>query len=153
MFQRGRFTAFRKGVLQYLILNTLIEKPMHGYEIMRSMSEDFGGFYRPSAGATYPILQNLEDEGYIIGKDEDGKRVYSIAPKGSQYLKENEEKFKAMIDKRKSFFDERKELNRELRNLGSLVMTNYHDLTPEKSKEIAQIIKDARRKIDDIIST
>lgn len=152
MFQRGRFTAFRKGVLQYLILKTLSEKPMHGYEIMRSMSEDFGGFYRPSAGATYPILQNLEDEGYITGKDEDGKRVYSIEPKGSQYLKENEEKFKVMIEKRKSFFDERKELNRELRNLGSLVMTNYHDLTTEKSKEIAQIIKDARRKIDDMIS-
>ena len=152
MFPRGRFVAFRKGVLQYLILKTLSEKPMHGYEIMRSLSEEFGGFYRPSAGAVYPILQMLEDEEYITGREEEGKRIYSITSKGTEYLKKREEKFKTAIEKRKAFFRERKGLNRELRNLTSLITTNYRDLTPEKADRIAQLIKETRRKIDDVIS-
>ena len=152
LFTQRRFGAFRKGALQYLILQSLSQKPMHGYEIMRSLSEDFGGFYRPSAGATYPILQTLEDEGYITGKDEEDKRVYSITPKGTNFLSENEEKFKGMIEKRKEFLEERKGLNRELRNLVNLIMTNYRDLSPDKAEKISQIIKETRRKIDDLIS-
>jgi len=125
---------------------------MHGYEIMRSLGEEFGGFYRPSAGAIYPILQALEDEGYIKGEEQEDKRIYSITPKGTEFLRKSEEKFKAIIEKRKAFFRERKGLNRELRNLAGLIMTNYHDLTPEKADKIAQIMKETRRKIDDIIS-
>jgi len=152
LFPHIRFGAFRKGVLRHLILQALSEKPMHGYEIMRSMGEEFGGFYRPSAGAIYPILQDLEDEGYIKGEEQEDKRIYSITPKGTEFLKKGEEKFRAMIEKRKAFFGERKGLNRELRNLASLIMTNYHDLTPEKADKVAQVIKETRRKIDDIIS-
>ena len=152
MFPRRRFAGFRRGALQYLILKSLSEKPKHGYEIMRSLSEEFGGFYRPSAGAIYPILQTLEDEGYIKGEEQEDKRVYLITPKGIGFLENSEEKFKAVIEKRKTFFIERRGLNRELRNLASLIMTNYRDLTPEKAERIAQIIKETRRKIDDIIS-
>jgi DNA-binding PadR family transcriptional regulator len=147
-----RMHGFRKGMLQHMVLKSLADKPKHGYEIMQSLGEEFQGAYQPSPGALYPILQMLEEEGYVAGKDEEGKRIYSITPEGSEYLKASEEKFKALIDKRKAFFDERKGLNRELRNLGSLVMTNYRDMTPEKAERIAQIIKEARRKIDDIIS-
>lgn len=135
-----------------MILRSLSEKPMHGYEIMAKLGEEFGGFYRPSPGAIYPILQILEDQGYITGEEKEGKRTYSITPKGTEYLKEGEEKFKAIIEKRKSFIRERRGLNRELRNLASLIMTNYHDLAQDKADKIAQILKEARRKIDDIIS-
>ena len=144
--------AFRKGGLQYLILQALAEKPMHGYDIIRSLSEEFGGFYQPSAGAIYPTLQTLEDQEYVKGEEKEGKRTYSITEKGKEHLKESVEKYKAMIEKRKALFGERRSLNRELRNLASLVMTNYRDLTPEKADRIAQILKEARRKIDDIIS-
>jgi len=152
MFPHGRPPAFRRGILQYLILRALSEKPMHGYEIMRSLGEEFGGFYRPSAGAIYPVLQTLEDEGYIKGEEQEEKRIYSITPKGTEFMRKSEEKFKAIIEKRKAFFGERKGLNRELRNLASLIMTNYHDLTSEKADKIAQIMKETRRKIDDIVS-
>ncbi len=152
MFVRGRFRAFRKGVLRYLILRSLSQKPMHGYEIMSNLSDEFGGFYRPSAGATYPILQTLEEEGYITGKDEEGRRVYSITQEGTAFLKTAEGKFREITERRKEFLQERKALNRELRNLANLIMTNYRDLTPEKADRISQIIKESRRKIDDVIS-
>jgi DNA-binding PadR family transcriptional regulator len=144
--------GFRRGALQHMVLKSLAEKPKHGYEIMDSLSQEFAGFYRPSSGSTYPILQMLEKEEYVTGKDEEGKRIYSITPKGTEYLKESEERFKTLIEKKKAFFLERESLDRELRNLTSLIMTNYRDISSEKAEEIAQIIKEARRKIDDTIS-
>jgi DNA-binding PadR family transcriptional regulator len=147
-----RMHGFRKGMLQHMVLKSLADKPKHGYEIMQSLGEEFEGSYQPSPGTLYPILQMLEEEGYVTGKDDEGKRTYSITPEGSEYLKASEERFRTLIENRKAFFGERRALSRELRNLGSLVMTNYHDMSPEKSERIAQIIKEARRKIDDIIS-
>jgi DNA-binding PadR family transcriptional regulator len=124
---------------------------MHGYEVMKNLGEEFGGLYRPSAGSIYPTIQELEDDGYVIGEEKEGKKVYSITPKGMDLMKRDEEKFKAIIEERKSFLSERRGLNRELRNLTSLIMTNYRDLKTEKADEIAQILKEARRKISDII--
>ena len=151
MFPRRRLAVFRRGVLRFLILQSLSEKPMHGYEIMKNLGEEFGGFYRPSAGAIYPTLEALEDEGYVIGEEKEGKKVYSVTSKGIEFMKKSEDKVKAIIERRKAFLSERRGLNRELRNLVSLIMTNYRDLEIEKADEIAQVLKETRRKISDII--
>ena len=146
-----RLAVFRRGVLRYLILQSLSAKPMHGYEIMKSLGEEFGGLYRPSAGAIYPTLEALEDKGYIKREEKEGKKTYSITSKGIEFMKKSEDKVKAIIEIRKAFLRERRGLNRELRNLVSLIMINYRDLKIEKADEIAQVLKEARRKISDII--
>lgn len=151
MFPRRRLAIFRRGVLRFLILQSLSEKPMHGYEIMKNLGEEFGGLYQPSAGAIYPTLEALEDEGYVIGEEKEGKKVYSVTSKGIEFMKKSEGKVKAIIERRKAFLRERRGLNRELRNLVSLIMTNYRDLKVEKADEIAQVLKETRRKITDII--
>jgi len=151
MFLRRRLAVFRKGVLRYLILQSLNEKPMHGYEIMKSLGDEFGGLYRPSAGAIYPTIKALEDKGYVIGAEKDGKKIYTVTPKGIDYTKEGAAKVQALLEKRRGFLKERKTLNRELRNLASLIMTNYRDFEKEKADEIAQVLKEARRKISDLI--
>ena len=151
MFRRRRLAVFRKGVLQYLILQALSEKPRHGYEIMKRLGDEFGAFYRPSAGAIYPTLQTFEDKGYVTSDEHDGKKVYSITPEGRAYMKKGEDQVKAIIENRRAFLKERKSLNRELRNVVSLIMTNYRDLETEKVDAIAQMLKDARRKISEII--
>ena len=151
MFPQRRLAVFRRGVLRFMILKSLCEKPMHGYEMMKNLGEEFGGLYRPSAGAIYPTIQELEDDGYVVGEEKEGKKIYSITPKGMDLMKRDEEKFKAIIEERKSFLSERSGLNRELRNLMSLIMTNYRDMKIEKADEIAQILKEARRKISDTI--
>ncbi len=48
---------------------------MYGYEIMKNLGEEFGGLYRPSAGAIYPTIQELEDDGYVIGEMKEGKYI------------------------------------------------------------------------------
>lgn len=124
---------------------------MHGYDIIKSLDEEFGGVYRPSAGAIYPTLQALEDEGLVTAEEKEGKKIYTITLEGKEFLKKGEEKIKDMMENRKAFLSERKELNHEIRNLSSLIFTNYRDLKKEKADAIAQVLKEARRKITDII--
>ncbi|KPV65065.1 MAG: hypothetical protein AOA65_0568 [Candidatus Bathyarchaeota archaeon BA1] len=66
-------------------------------------------------------------------------------------LKREEGMFKEMIESRRAFIEERKGLNRELRNFASLIRTNYLDLTPEKAERIRLVLEEARKKITDII--
>ncbi len=151
MFPHRGFGVFRKGILRYVILQSLSERPMHGYEIMKSLSDEFEGAYRPSAGAIYPTLQALEEGGYVSSEEKEGKKIYTITPKGKEFMREGEDRFKALIERRRAFLSERRVLNRELRNLASLILTNYRDLEKEKVDLVAQVLKEARRKISDII--
>ena len=84
MGRRGRAFAF--GEIRLAILSLLDEGPKHGYQIMKEMGERFGGLYSCSAGSVYPTLQQLEDEGLVTGKREDGKRVYHITAAGREEL-------------------------------------------------------------------
>lgn len=151
MFQFRRRAMFRRNILRHMILKALTEKPMHGYEIIKALGEEFGGPFRPSAGAIYPTLQTLEEEGLIKGEETDEKRIYSITTKGIEALKREENTFKETIENRKAFIEERKGLNRELRNFASLILTNYRDLTPDKADKICLVLQETRKKINEII--
>ena len=48
-----------------LILVSLASGPKHGYELMKELETKSGGIYKASAGAIYPALQQLEDEGMV----------------------------------------------------------------------------------------
>lgn len=87
-FRRGRL--FEQGDLKYVILKLLAEKPRHGYEIIKELSDRFGGTYAPSAGTVYPTLALLEDMGFAsVAVEEGGKKVYAITAEGRRYLEEN----------------------------------------------------------------
>jgi len=81
-----RKRMFKRGDLKYVILAFLKEEPMHGYEIIRRLEEDSGGTYSPSPGSIYPTLQMLEDQGFVVSEQEDGKKVYRITDEGSAFL-------------------------------------------------------------------
>jgi DNA-binding PadR family transcriptional regulator len=58
----------QKGYIRIAVLILLSKKPCHGYEIRREIRARTGGFWRPTAGGIYPILQDLEESGYIEGE-------------------------------------------------------------------------------------
>ena len=138
-------------MLRHLILQSLQEQPTHRYDLIKRIGFEFGGLYKPSAGAIYSAVQTLEDEGYVIGEEKEGRKVYSVTPEGIEFLKKREDVVKNMIETRQTFLQERRSLNRELRNLVSLIMTNYHELESEKADTISQILKEARRKVSNVI--
>src|SRR4051812_39250222 len=61
---RGRGRAPR-GDVRTAVLVLLNEEPMHGYQLMQAIADRTGGRWRPSPGAIYPTLNQLEDEGLI----------------------------------------------------------------------------------------
>ena len=74
----------QRGDIGPIIQDLLREKPMHGYEIIRTLEERTHGMWRPSAGSVYPTLQMLEEQGLVVSRETEGKKVYSLTEKGRQ---------------------------------------------------------------------
>ena len=62
----------RRGFLRPQIVQLLEKRPMNGVDIMNELQEMSHGWYRPSPGSIYPLLEQLEKEG-LIAKNKDGK--------------------------------------------------------------------------------
>lgn len=71
-----------RGDVRAAVLALLSEEPMHGYQIIREITERSAGVWRPSAGSVYPTLQMLADEGLVEVAEEDGKKVYNLTETG-----------------------------------------------------------------------
>ncbi len=88
---RRRRQWFEAGDMKYVILKLLRDKPRHGYEVMKELEDQLRGCYSPSPGTVYPTLQWLEDEGLVVGKDVEGKKVYEITDTGRRFLDEHKD--------------------------------------------------------------
>ena len=64
------------------VLALLLERPMHGYEIIQELDSRTNGIWRPSPGSVYPTLQLLEDEGLIEQEAEGGRKSYHLTDAG-----------------------------------------------------------------------
>src|SRR5437016_11494510 len=118
---------FGAGDMKYVILKLVKDKARHGYEVMKELEEQMHGCYSPSPGTVYPTLQWLEDEGLVVAKDVEGKKVYEITDAGRKFLDEHRD----MVD---DIFDRvREAVDRTLggamgdvnRSLGRLVKAVY----------------------------
>jgi DNA-binding PadR family transcriptional regulator len=154
----GRF--FERGAIKFVILDLLKEKPRHGYDIIRELEERSGGFYSPSPGVVYPTLQALEDQDFVRSQEEEGgKKVYSITDAGIGYLEAHKEQTRQHRDRMDAcggwtgsgegpgamhemswfFGDVARALRRTLND-------------PEKLAEIRQVLRDTKKKIDEIVA-
>src|SRR6059036_2838637 len=95
----GRRQWFGAGDMKYVILKLLKDKPRHGYEVMKELEEQLHGCYSPSPGTVYPTLQWLEDEGLVVAKDVEGKKVYEITDAGRQFLEEHRDVVDDIFDR------------------------------------------------------
>jgi DNA-binding PadR family transcriptional regulator len=64
------------------VLALLLERPMHGYEMIQELESRTGGIWRPSPGSIYPTLQLLEDEGLIQAETSGGRKAYTLTEAG-----------------------------------------------------------------------
>jgi DNA-binding PadR family transcriptional regulator len=86
---RRRRQFFESGEVKYVILRLIRDKPRHGYEIIKALERETGGWYTASAGTVYPTLQLLEDQSYVRIVETEGKKVYHITPEGEAFLDEH----------------------------------------------------------------
>ncbi|MHA7271085.1 PadR family transcriptional regulator [Arthrobacter sp. HLT1-20] len=80
--------VFAHGALRLYLLAVLEEGPQHGYEIIRALTDRFGGTYSPSAGTVYPRLAKLQEEGFLETTMEGRRTVYSLTAAGRAELEQ-----------------------------------------------------------------
>jgi DNA-binding PadR family transcriptional regulator len=78
-------------MIELAILGLLKERPMHGYQLNRELTEQLGGMWRVSYGSLYPSLRRLERQGAITSPTGTGARrktVYAITDEGERMFLE-----------------------------------------------------------------
>ncbi len=82
-------TISTTSFVKLYILHLLNQKDYYGNRLKYEISRRLDGKWSPSPGMIYPMLNNLEQEGYIIGNWEEPtkrtKRVYSITDEGRKH--------------------------------------------------------------------
>jgi DNA-binding PadR family transcriptional regulator len=82
--RRGRRAP--RGDVRAAVLQLLGEAPMHGYQLMQRIAERSEGAWRPSPGAIYPVLAQLDDEGLIEVTRDEGRKLATLTDQGRAYV-------------------------------------------------------------------
>jgi DNA-binding PadR family transcriptional regulator len=103
----------QKGYLKLAALFVLTREPLHGYEMMKRISEWTLGMITPTAGGLYPTLKELERKDLIKGEwvPEQRRKVYHITEQGREVFQEAVGRhFKLASSIRQWFFKELSDL-------------------------------------------
>ena len=77
-----------RGLLRFLVLKLLSEKPMAGAEIVEEISVQTNGRWKPSPGSIYPLLAWMLKRGFTteLPKNPEGFKRYMFTPAGQIFL-------------------------------------------------------------------
>lgn len=126
--------VFAHGHLRLYLLRLLVERPMHGYEIIQALSDQSGGTYSPSPGTIYPRLGKLEEEGLVTKTADGRKTVYAITDAGRAELTAREPE----LDGIESEFTD------SVRRLADEVRASVNDAMRTLRADLAAAARDAR---------
>jgi DNA-binding PadR family transcriptional regulator len=137
----------QKGYIRIATLILLSKKPHHGYEIMKEIKERTRGFWKPTAGGTYPILKDLQKSGYIQGewdaKTKRRKKIYKITASGRTVLKRALAKENQLADTMRSLFEEYMK--------GVLEVDTQLDTTLNIPRPLAELLKETSEEKEDTV--
>jgi DNA-binding PadR family transcriptional regulator len=143
----------KRGDVRTGVLSVLMDRPMHGYEVIRELESRSGGRWRPSPGSIYPTLQMLEDEGLVKGEDRDGKRVFEITDDGRAALAARTEEGGATPwDDAGDVEDPLDELRNAAFQLGAAAMQVAGTGGADEIARTKEILDEARKKIYGILA-
>ena len=165
----GRTVGLPRGLLRFLVLNILREKPMSGTEIVEKIEKQTEGNWKPSPGSIYPLLAWLSKKGFTkeLPKDQDGKKRYSFTELGNEFLKEqlkvaddfqNRMEFLAPllvkglpIGINQEKFKETKDAGSQLMKLFMKLRHTMDQLSREDINEIKTALRSCSKKIEKIV--
>jgi DNA-binding PadR family transcriptional regulator len=151
---RGRGPKVRRGDVRAAILDVLAVEPMNGYQIIQQIAERSGGAWKPSPGSVYPTVQQLEDEGLVVGRESDGRRLLELTADGKRYVAEHPDELAATW----SPFDQSEEdqgtgdLKPVIGQVMGAVWQVVVSGTKQQQAEAAEILADTRRKLYSLLA-
>jgi transcriptional regulator len=89
------------GTLDLLILRLVVRGPMHGWGLMKRLSELTDDVFQATPGAVFPALQRIEESGWVTGEwgvSENNRkaRFYTITKAGRRQLEKEREHWNAI---------------------------------------------------------
>lgn len=107
------------------------------------------GCYSPSPGTVYPTLQWLEDEGLVVGRDVEGKKVYEITDAGRAFLEEHRDVVDDIFDRVREALERTvggsmADVNRAMKDLmKSVYRTGWRSADDATRRRLAEIVRTA----------
>jgi DNA-binding PadR family transcriptional regulator len=146
VFRRARA---KRGDVRAAILSLLAEKPLNGYQIMQELEQRSRGSWRPSPGAVYPALQQLEDEGLVKAESLSGGRVYNLSESGRVYVQAHPDEFAAPWEtgNQPACDDNVLGLFAELKHIATATLQVVHAGSSIQTREAQKILNQSRRSL------
>lgn len=84
-------TQLVKGTVRLLVLRLLNREPMYGYQMIQHLRDRTDGYFSPGEGALYPLLHELEEQGFVRAQwrqqqRRPSRRYYHLTAKGKREL-------------------------------------------------------------------
>ena len=120
--------------LEFTIIETIFNsQQLSGYDLIKNLNRNFAGTWEAQSGTIYPILRNLEKDGFLKAKQVKSpigplRKVYSLTEAGEELLK-----FKV----NKNYYDQLKFIENFLVELSSIFIHSFPN--KEKNQKIAEI--------------
>ena len=133
------------------VLALLLERPMHGYEMIQELDSRTNGIWRPSPGSIYPTLQLLEDEGLIEPESDGSRKSYRLTETGR-----TEAETAAQNPPWASIGDDTMSQVQDFRDaavgiMGALKQVGFNG-TPEQRQRALEILNETKRKLYAILA-
>jgi transcriptional regulator len=92
----------RKGSAEVLILASLEDGQLHGYDIAREIARKSGGLLTFHVASLYPLLYKLEDRSWISGRwvekaGQRRRRYYRLTAEGRRTLRAQRGRWAAFV--------------------------------------------------------
>jgi len=70
------------------MLLMLRKKAMYGYELLKTLCEEFEGVWTPQTGSVYPALKKLEEHGLVRSTMKGETEYYCLSDEGENFILE-----------------------------------------------------------------
>ena len=165
--RKSRSVGVPRGLLKFLVLNMINEKPMSGVEIVEEIEKQTGS-WKPSSGSIYPLLSLLHQKGFTkeLPDDEIGIKRYSFTDEGKKFFEKQKlfgreflKKIEFLVpmlvgfdlkddDKR---FHGSKEYAKNLMKSFFFLRKNVDKLSDDDVEELIEVMKDSSIRLEKII--
>jgi DNA-binding PadR family transcriptional regulator len=145
LFRRG--VRAKRGDVRAAILVLLAEKPTNGYQIMQELEQRSRGAWRPSPGAVYPALAQLEDEGLVRAETTSSGRLYHLTERGKTYVENNRDSLSTPWEATDQPENDASVMGFfvELKQIAAAALQVVHTGSPAQIAEAQKILNQARR--------
>lgn len=129
------------------VLGVLAEEPSNGYRIVRVLEERGRSGRTPGAGAVYPTLQLLADEGLATAAETDGRKTWTLTPAGHAAAEAALSRTEQTGPSASRSPERRGAIARSAGQLGQAVALAAQTAAPHQHGEVVAVLDEARRKV------